>query len=142
MLPKTHAILGAVFSIIICFIFHISFFNAFLIFFASVFIDFDHYIWYVHRKKSFSLKNAYNLLKKESKKKHKPMLHIFHTLEFMILVFILSFFWQGFLFIFIGMIFHSALDIGNFIYEGKYSAREHFLIRYLILRQKYPNRYY
>jgi len=142
MLPKIHAILGAVFSILIYFIFHISLFNAFLILFASIFIDFDHYVLYVEKKNDFSLKNAYNFLKKESSKKHKPMLHIFHTIEFMILILVLSFFWQGFLFIFIGMIFHSALDIGDLIYHKKYTAREHFLIRYLILKQKYPNKYY
>ena len=142
MLPKTHAILGAIFSILVYFIFHISLLNTFLIFFASVFIDFDQYIFYVQKKNDFSLKNAYNFLKKETQKKHKTMLHIFHTLEFMILIFILSFFWQGFLFIFIGMMFHSALDIGDFIYHKKYSVREHFLIRYLILKQKYPNKYY
>jgi len=142
MLPKTHAILGAVFSVLIYFIFHVSLFNVSLIFLASVLIDFDHYVFYIQKKNDFSLKNSYNFLKKESQKKHKPMLHIFHTLEFMILIIILSFIWQGFLFVFIGMIFHSAFDIGDFIYHKKYTAREHFLIRYLILKQKYPDKYY
>ena len=142
MLPKIHAILGGIFSILIYFLFHISLFNTSLIFLASFLIDFDHYVWYIQKKNDFNLKNAYNFLKKESKKKHKTMLHIFHTLEFIALTFILSFFWQGFLFIFIGMIFHSSLDIGDLIYHKHYGAREHFLIRYLILKKKYPSRYY
>ena len=134
MLPKTHIILGAIFSVLIYFIFQITLFQASLILFASIFIDVDHYVFYVSRKKNFNLKKAY-YWHKGLPKNHKTIMHIFHTLEFMILILILSFFWNGFFFIFIGMVFHSALDLIDIFYNYKFGVRELSFIRY-ILRSK------
>ncbi len=120
MLPKTHAILGLIFSIIIYFMFQINLFQAFLIFFASVFIDFDHYLWYVCRKKGLNpfisvryfkeKKRKYLSLNPEERNKYKKPLLIFHGIEFILILFILSFFNGFFIFIIIGIIFHLILD--------------------------------
>ncbi len=135
MLPKTHAIAGGIFSILIYFIFQISLFNAFLIFLASFLIDFDHSVWYICRKKDFSLKKAYNLLK-SIEKPPKPIMVIFHTIEFLLFMFILSFFFEPFLFLLIGMLFHSVLDIIDLEYRGIFNYREFSLIRYLFSNKK------
>lgn len=135
MLPKKHALLGIIFSILIYFIFKITYFEAFLIFFASVFIDFDHYIWYIIKKKDFSLKKNYNLLK-FLEKPPRPIMVVFHTIEFILLVFVLSFFFNFLFFILIGMIFHSILDVIDMQYKGILNLREFSLIRYLVRDKK------
>ena len=61
---------------------------------------------------------------------------IFHSIEFMIFIGILSFYFNFFLFIFIGMLFHSILDIIDLINRDMLKAREFSLIRYLILNKK------
>jgi len=127
MLPKTHALLGLIFSLIIFFIFHITPFYTSLIFFSSVFIDTDHYLWYVIQKKDFNLKKAFYFFK--NLKKHPPYLMIFHTLEFFLLILILSFFWKSFFYVFLGMLFHVSLDIIYEINKDVLSCREYFLTR-------------
>jgi hypothetical protein len=140
MLPKTHIIIGAVFSIILYFLFQIEIFYAVLIFLASFLIDFDHYAFYAKKKKNWSLGKAYLFLKKHEKK--KPMMMEFHTIEFHILILLLGFLWNGFWFILIGMIFHSILDIISLTYNREIKLREYSLIRYVIIKRKNKNYYF
>jgi len=143
MLPKTHIILGFVFSYILYWFTSITIFQAILIFLSAVLIDFDHYLWYALRKKDYSLKKAYFWHKKNlHSKNHKPIMHIFHTVEFHIFTALLIFTWQGFLFIFIGMLFHSILDLIDLINRNLLSVREFSLVRYLVLRRKYFKKYF
>jgi hypothetical protein len=130
MLPKIHFIFGLIFSILLYFLFHLTLFQAFLILFASVFIDVDHYMFIVKRKKIWNLKKAY-YWHKSLPKNHKTIMHIFHTVEFIVLVLLLSYFWSGFFFIFLGMIFHSILDLIDLFYHYRFGVREFSLIRYL-----------
>lgn len=120
MLPKTHVILGAAYSLFVYILYNITIIEAFLIFFASVLIDFDHYLWYIYRKKSLNLKKAYfwfkekrkiwiKLSEKEREKYKRPYL-IFHSIEFWIFLVILSFVNKLFLFILIGILFHMIFD--------------------------------
>lgn len=98
-----------------------------LVFASSVLIDFDHYLWYVVKKKDWSLKNAYNFLRYTD---HGKTLMVFHTVEFLVLTAILSYWWIGFFYIFTGMIFHSALDIME-MGRRNLKYREFFLVRVL-----------
>lgn len=140
MLPKWHLLFGAIFSLILYLIFpQIGIFNISLIFLSSILIDFDHYLWTIKRKKYFNLKEVY-LWNKNLPKNHKPITHIFHTIEFIIFIAILSFYFN-FFFILIGIIFHSVLDIFDIIYSKKWGCREFSLIRFLILRRKNPDKY-
>ena len=108
MLPKTHAIAGAIFSILLYYIFHLTFFQASLIFLSSFLIDFDHYVWYVIMKKDFNLKKSYDFFNQDPYEKRIMLLH---TVEFLLLVFMFSYIWNIFLFVLYGMLFHSILDI-------------------------------
>jgi len=120
MLPKTHIILGIIFSILIYFIFKVSLFDITLIFLASVFIDFDHYIWYFYEKKSLNLKHAYYwfienrkkwlMLSKKQRGDYKRVYLIFHSIEFWIFLLILSFINRIFLLILVGVLFHMIFD--------------------------------
>lgn len=130
MLPKPHLVFGAIFSVIL-YITGFSVFSCVVILLSSILIDFDHYLYYIIKKKDFSLKRAY-IWHERLDKFHKPMMMVFHTVEFLILVLILSYFNRIFIFIFIGMIFHSILDMLDMLKKGIFYAREYSLIRYLV----------
>lgn len=141
MLPKWHILFGAIFSLIIFYFFQITIFQASLIFLSSILIDFDHYMFGAIRNKTLNLKKLY-FWHKALGKKHKPIMHIFHSLEFLVFIAILSFYFDFFLFILIGIIFHSVLDVIDLFFTKRINCREFSLIRFLILRKKYPNRYF
>jgi hypothetical protein len=121
MLPKNHIILGGIFSLIIYLIFQIDFFQAFLIFLSSFLIDIDHYLYYVYKKKDFSLKKAYNFalfqknnlmkLKKEERSKFYTGFFFLHGLEIVLILFLFGvYFSKCFLFVSLGFLFHLILD--------------------------------
>jgi len=110
MLVSRHVIFTGIFALILYP--YIGFYS--LIVFLSGFVfDIDHYFYYAVRKKDISLINAYSysLERTKSGKKERDVFHSFHTVEFWILLIILSF-WihKIFLFVFIGLIFHMFFD--------------------------------
>lgn len=144
MLPKWHLLFGAIFSLILYSILpQISIFNISLIFLSSILIDFDHYIFIIKKKgrSYFNLKKSY-LWHKALERKHRPIMHIFHSIEFIVFIAILSFYSDFFLFILIGIVFHSVLDIIELVFGRRINCREFSLIRFLILRKKYPKKYF
>ncbi len=118
MLPSRHFFVGLVFGIIL--FPYVGFLGAVLIWFSSFLMDFDHYIWYVLVKRDFNLKNAYkwHILKRDKmqklsvkeRKKHKNEILFFHGFEVVLIVYLLSYFWQPFVFVAIGMIIHLIVD--------------------------------
>ena len=68
-------------------------------------------------------------------------MHIFHIVEFTVFVAVLAYFFNPFLFVLIGMLFHSVLDIIDMIYNKKWGVREFSLIKYLVLNKKNKNKY-
>ena len=61
MYPKQHLILGVVFASLLFFLFpKVGIIGFFLISFSAVLIDVDHYLYYVYRKKDWSLKKAFH----------------------------------------------------------------------------------
>ena len=139
MYPRYHILLGLLFSLTIYLLFPITIIQASLLFLSSFLIDVDHYLFYIWRKKDFSLKNAYNYhiqLGKINPKNKKPAMMIFHTAEFIILLAILSYFIPILTFILIGLLFHLILDMFHHL-----TSKEYFLIKYLIIKHKHPRRY-
>jgi len=141
MLPRWHIIFGAIFSALIWIVSpKINPIFILLIFFSSFLIDFDHYLSSVLKSNRLSLFHAFEyhrkLQKEERRKKRlglreKGDFHLFHTIEFHILMGLLSFVWIGFFYIFLGMIFHSLLDLYSLIYEKDLYQREYFLVNWL-----------
>ncbi len=125
MLPKFHFFTGLIFSIILFLIFpEINLIAALIIFLSSYLIDADHYLYYVFKKKDFSLKRAYKWFiekhykyKKssvEERNKFSSIPLIFHGVEFLILLFILGFFVsEYFYFVLIGVSLHLFFDVLN-----------------------------
>ena len=129
MLPKTHFLLGAIFSILI---WPFIGANSLIVLVSSVLIDFDHYLMHVINHRDFSLKNAYNYLKEYPKeiniKNKEKLLCIFHTFEFFIFLWVLALFSKYAFFMLLGSSFHLFLDILAFGNEAKsVSIIQHFL---------------
>jgi len=120
LLPKYHIIYGFVFTLVLSLFFGIGLLEFILIFTASVLIDVDHYLFYIWKKKDFSLSRAYNdfaqkgkiylSLTKESRGKYKKGHFIFHGIEFVGILIFLTFYYPIISWILIGIIIHLILD--------------------------------
>ena len=141
MLPKWHIFFGAIFAgILWYFAQDINPFYIVLVFFASFLIDLDHYFNAVRKTGKLGLNHALeyhkNLAEKENAElkkgvKNKESFHIFHTIEFHILILIIGLAWTPFFYIFLGMIFHSLLDIFTMLYMNNLYRREFFFFNWL-----------
>ncbi len=123
MYPKQHIILGAIFSLFLWIIYpQINLIGLSLLFFSSVLIDMDHYLYYFYKKKDWNLRRAYKwFMDNEKKFLSFPrklrnnyyggffFLHGIETLFFLIILTTLIS--KFFFFIFIGISFHLLLDI-------------------------------
>lgn len=120
MKPLGHIIWGLILSATYYFVFQANLIDISIIFFSSVLIDFDHYIFYVQRSQNLSLIKAYKYF--DGFKQGKKFMMLFHTLEIHLLVLILSFLWLPFFWVFIGMLFHTVVDLASInIYEREFS---------------------
>jgi len=141
MLPKWHVILTVAFCAVLYFLgFDINLQSLLLIFAGGVFIDIDHYFAYIFIKKDFSLKRAYNYFIKIREKCKKGIkvdvpLCIFHTIEVVIILAVISSFNKTLLFLFMAMLFHLLLDLieGFLASTTKFSK---YSILYSIFRRK------
>jgi len=145
MIPRYHVILGVIFSLIIWLFFpSTNLFYLSLIFLSSFLIDFDHYLNAMQKTKKIDLSNALKyykkLLKKQEDNKRKGIrnksdFHLFHTIEFHILIWLLGFLWPGFYYILIGMVFHSISDLVWLIKKDFFYAREYFFFHWLFTKK-------
>ncbi len=146
MLPRWHIIIGAVFAGVIWLSApNLHWIYPLLIFLSSFLIDIDHYLNAAWKTKKASLFEAFRyhdhmktVEQKENARgiKQRGDFHLFHTVEFILLVGILGVLWLPFLYIFLGLVFHSLLDIIWLVYYDRFYRREFFLTRWLINRSK------
>ena len=144
MLPRWHILFGTMFTLLIFIASpEINLIYLTLLFLSTFLIDFDHYLCSILKTKKIGLFHsfAYHDEMKEQAIKDRAKgirergdFHIFHTLEFHILVGLLGFVWIGFFYIFIGMIFHSLLDIVSLLYEDFMYEREFFFVAWFYRR--------
>jgi len=81
---------------------------------AFVIIDIDHYFFYMARKKSYNLLSCYRFFRSLEKRKiqyKKYSLCIFHTAEFLFLLFLAALFNQIIAVIFLGAFLHTLADV-------------------------------
>ncbi len=142
MLPKWHVFWGLVFiGLFKLLVPESSYISLFLIFFASVFIDFDHYLAMGIKTKKWGIKHSIRQnyedrnkiidLKKNKDICKKGDFHIFHTIESHLFIGLIGIFLAPFFFILIGMFFHSILDIIWMVRHDLIHAREFFLLNKL-----------
>src|SRR3989338_2278500 len=103
MLPHQHVFWGAVFAFIILIILpDVAWYNILLLFLSTFLIDFDHYLAsLINKRKYLSLRQSFKYhmdlgkiqyIERKRGIRRKGDFHIFHTLEFHILVFIIGLF--------------------------------------------------
>lgn len=141
MIPRWHILYGLIFTIALWFaVPKIPALYLALVFLSSFLIDFDHYAAYVIKKNDMNLKKSFDYHDKmlriemaEIKRgiKKKSDFHLFHTIEFHILIGIIAIFSAPFFYIFIGMVFHSLLDLIFMASYGAVHRREFFLLNWL-----------
>ena len=99
---------------------------------SGVLIDIDHYFWYICKYKKFGLLSCYRFLVVESEKNNwkdvTGALFVFHTIEFILLVILLSFYNQLALIFAIGLFFHYLMD-AIFLY----TVPKRFIINHSII---------
>ena len=135
MYPQTHFAFGLLFIILLGIFTPLSPLALFLILASSILIDVDHWMVYVKEKKDFSIRRAYRWIidnAEKHKKQGKTFLCIFHTIEFFIIMFILSFYSDIIFYITVGCSFHFLLDlIYSYLYKGE-SRKPLSIIAHLI----------
>lgn len=135
MLPLTHIALSLIFVIVLKFMAAFTFPQLLVIFLSAFLIDVDHWFVFVFKKKSLSISKSYKWFIALLKLKNPPtFLCIFHTVEFFILIALLSLYSVFFQLVLIGMGFHVILDILDSIKEKQY--RKEISIIYTLLRKK------
>ena len=138
MYPQTHFAFGLLFIILLGIFTPLSPLALFIVFASSILIDVDHWLVYVKENKDFSIKRSYqwfvNNIQKH-KKQGKQFLCVFHTIEFFIIMFILSFFSQVIFYITVGCSFHLLLDlIYTYVYKEE-SRKPLSIISWLFFRK-------
>jgi hypothetical protein len=141
MLPKWHIFWG--FPLVFVFwVFNpsISYLTLLLLFSSSVLIDIDHYITAVTKTKRWSISKNYkhykNLISQTKIKKSKGIrekgdFFLFHTLEFHLLIALLSFIWIPMFYVFIGMVYHSIFDVIWMVKHDLFYSRHFFFFSWL-----------
>lgn len=147
MSPKDHCILGGVAAVALYPSF--GFVNAAIFWLAAVFIDIDHYIDYVYRNRftDFSPTNMirfYNELDRFWRYPEFLAISVFHTAEFMVPLFIATL-WSGsaaLVAVFIGCVFHIALDVVFLGRRDLWFIRVYSIIEYFLRKRSLEERGY
>jgi hypothetical protein len=125
MLPKSHILLGFLFSVILFLFFQeVTLVGAGIIFLSSFLIDVDHYIYYALKERDMNPRDAINYFMEKRKKLIKMNIEqrkrfysgfcFLHGIEILLLLFVLGIFLSKyFFFVLIGFAFHLFLDISH-----------------------------
>ncbi len=108
MLPSVHFIVSLFLAVILYPIFG---WIVGVILIGGFFIDVDHYLLYLFKKKDYSLRNAYFYFRNnDCSLILKKDIFIFHTIESIVILSALSFYSELFLLINLGVVFHLVMD--------------------------------
>jgi len=147
MRPRKHLIYGSLFALACYFLFGVvGIWEAFIIWICSwLIIDLDHAVRYSIKSRDFNprkflksgrkFEKIWEKVSKEDKKKYKNPFFVFHGVESLILLFLLSFWWEFFFWCFIGFLFHLILDWIN-LYSREENVLAKISIIYVLFRNK------
>ena len=107
-----------------------------LILVGGVLIDIDHYFWYAYKYKKINIFESYKFFIRPMDEKNfesiMGILLVFHTVEFLIIMAVLSYFSKFALIFTIGLLLHYALDL---IYL--YIVAKKFIINHSVIHWVY-----
>ncbi len=147
MLPKIHFIAGIFFIFLLYLLFpKISLIGFLIIFLSSVFIDVDHYIYYILKERDLNLVKCYNWymlhLKKtlslpmKKRKKIYSGFYLLHGIEWIIILFLLGTYVHPFFaFVSAGFLFHWVIDTLHEIYVKRTLDKSSLIWNYYRFRK-------
>ncbi len=147
MLPRQHLIYGTLFTILFYIIFpQTSLLFLFILWLSTWFlIDLDHPIYFTIKYRSlnpvrfwqeFKMRKAWlKTLSLSKKRRYKSGIIIFHGIEFLIVLAILSRIFVIFSYILIGFVFHLLLDCIQ-LYKGKLDILTKVSLIYTLITNK------
>jgi len=129
MFPRAHIFLSISFCIFLFVLFpQMNLVGLFILFISSLFIDVDHMMYYTFKTRNLNPKKAVSWfiskgdfwlsLPLKEKRKYDWPIFIFHGIEFLFLLWILSLFFPIVKFIFLGILFHLFLDYCHLLFHN------------------------
>lgn len=141
MRPWVHFLVSVILAIVFYPLFN---WRVLFVFSGGFLVDIDHYLWYILKYKKFNVIECYRFFAIEAEEnKYKDVigsLLIFHTIEFLLLMLMLSFYIDLALIFTIGLLAHYLLDLIFLYFVPKRFIANHSLIWWLIKnreRQKF-----
>lgn len=139
MYPYQHFISCIILSIVLW-----PFFGAFslLCFIGGFLVDVDHNLWYMYKHKTWNGFKAYPHYIKAAKNKDRvgKCFMIFHTIEFALILIILSFFYNPIGLVLLGLIMHWILDCIYKLKNNMFNDRVFSLIYELSMNSSPKNK--
>jgi len=143
---KYHILVGALVAYIISIIFNLDFLTGFIIFSASILIDFDHYLWYSLETKNWNPLSAvrwyihhgsrWKEISKKERDKYKSGVYIFHNWIFWLILLILGVIINKiYLWILVGFVIHIIPDLFVLKIRGA-SIKQKISVGYVLKRNK------
>lgn len=103
---------------------------------GGVLIDGDHYLWYVYRYRKVNFFDAYRHYIKNLEKNDFTadigILLVLHTIEFLIIMLVLSFYDAIFLLFTVGLIFHYILDAVFLYFVAKRVIADYSAVHWIL----------
>lgn len=127
-MPIWHILSGGIFSLIILFFFNLNLFELIILFLSTwLFIDLDLVISFVIKNRSLNLRKFWKestqsrekWLELGDRSKYKRQYRIFHSIEFLSIIVLLSFFNKIFLLVLLGFLVHLIFDWIELGYKGE-----------------------
>lgn len=114
-----HLLIHLLFNLLISFTFELSSTNIWIVVLSGILIDLDHLIYVFFIAKKVRFKQIMQWYRREYSS-HNPHLYIFHSLEFIIVIFLLGLLVNNFfIYVGIGLIFHLVLDWVAYLFYYK-----------------------
>ena len=143
---KYHILVGALVAYIISIIFNLDFLRGFIIFSASILIDFDHYLWDSLETKNWNPLSAvrwyihhgsrWKEISKKERDKYKSGVYIFHNWIFWLILLILGVIINKiYLWILVGFVIHIIPDLFVLKIRGA-SIKQKISVGYVLKRNK------
>ena len=128
-----HILLGIVPTIILAY--YENYLFAMLFFLTNVLVDVDHVISMSILDKTLNLRKIFNTFKEINynglKRYHEKLFCIFHTVEFLIIIGVMSYYFSIFVPIFYGLVFHVVTDV---ITVGRGKRKRIFFSTFYIIK--------
>ena len=122
-----HLILSVILSLML---FPFYSYDSIFVLVGGYLIDIDHYFRYIFLNKIFDIKEAYRYHKIQQRTPF-PKLFIFHNIELLIILSILSFFSQIIMIISLGYVIHMLIDVFHGFKTKKLHHKRWSIIYYL-----------